>query len=100
MKKQYILCAAIHFKDGTKHDSQPKNIESGYVICGRRHDSCYRIYFIVNKQYENTTIKHNHIQGFLTSDDFFVNRIEAAKIALKANQINFDTELLISEDLY
>lgn len=100
IKKPYIICAAIWFNDGTKHESQPKNIDVGYVVCGRRHDACYRTYFIANKLYENSTKKHKHIQGFVTSDNMFVNRGEAAEIAFAANQIAEPTSCLMSEDLY
>ena len=40
------------------------------------------------------------IQGFLTSQDRFVDRKEAADIAYKAGQIKDITDCLISEDLY
>ena len=36
-KKEYILCAAIHWDDGETYPHQPKNITTGLVICGRRH---------------------------------------------------------------
>lgn len=35
--KEYIICAANHYDDGKKHPHTPKNIEQGFVICGRRH---------------------------------------------------------------
>ena len=41
-----------------------------------------------------------NIQGFLTSDDRFVNRKEAGQIAFDAGQITKLTECLFSEDLY
>jgi hypothetical protein len=34
--KEYIICSAIWFRDGKKYEMQPKNIESGFVISGRR----------------------------------------------------------------
>ncbi len=100
MKKPYILCAAIHFNDGTRHEGQPLNISIGYVVCGRRHDSCFRTYFITNQLYERNTIKHSLVQGFITSDNRFVGREEAAEIAFNAGQIVEKTNCLISEDLY
>jgi len=30
MSKEYILCAAIHYKDGQVYLHQPKNVETGY----------------------------------------------------------------------
>ena len=38
-----ILCAAIWYNDGKKHVHQPINIETGFVICGRRHHNCIGI---------------------------------------------------------
>jgi hypothetical protein len=40
------------------------------------------------------------VQGFLTSDDRFVDRREAAKIALAAGQVKEELKVLFSEDLY
>lgn len=39
--KEYILCASIHFDDGKVHEHQPKNIKTGFVVCGRRHHNYY-----------------------------------------------------------
>ena len=39
-KQEYILCAAVHYNDLGMYARQPKNIETGYVICGCRHDNC------------------------------------------------------------
>lgn len=89
--KTYILCAAIHYKDGKKHNYQPSNIDTGYVICGRRHNNC-----IVNTHEDIDTV-----QGFVTSDDRFLNRIDSATIAYDADQLGGrTTEYLFSEDLY
>lgn len=128
MKEQspeYILSAAIHFNDGKVHVHQPKNIETGFVITGRRHHNVYstlaaladslgmeeRIKVLLDKASPD-------VQGFITNLDRFVGRAEAYEIALKANQVEvkewdnsldiiFDTPLpkntkmiLISEDLY
>ena len=43
MKPEYILCAALYYKDGKVHANQPKNITTGVVVCGRRHNNCYGI---------------------------------------------------------
>ena len=101
-KKPYILCAAIHYTDGEYHVHQPKNIDAGYVICGRRHHNCLTSNAVITDEiyvnnWENKTIGK---QGFLTSDDMFVSRKEAAKIAFESNQISEEVDSLISEDLY
>lgn len=111
--KEFIICAAIHFNDGKQHEGQPKNIDSGFVVSGRRHHNCYalleaiavsigfeeRIRLVIEKA------DRDH-QGFLTSTDRFVLRKEALVIALANNQVmhtmhkdNIDG-ILISEDLY
>ena len=95
---QYIICAAIWFKDGNKYSHQPKNVDSGLVICGRRHHNCYLTAFELNggKKIEGCEA----IQGFLTSDNRFIYRKEAGQIAFNAGQISELTDRLFSEDLY
>lgn len=87
--KEYIICSAVLFKDGVKYEEQPKGIESGFVICGRRHNNCFYTYSIMNndldlkKGYPETT------EGFLTNTNRFVDRYEAYEIAEKAKQLKF-----------
>jgi hypothetical protein len=112
--KEYIICAANHYNDDKKHVHSPKNIEQGFVICGRRHHNCIAIFaqmmgFFENGGYteEAMDIHKTEIQGFLTNTDRFVNRKEAYKIAYEANQIIGPNKGyaensigLTSEDLY
>lgn len=116
--KEFIICAAIWINDGLKHKAQPENIESGFVICGRRHHNCYQTIKSLTDQTPNERIgslinsmtdeeQRNH-QGFVTSLDRYVNRKEAWIIAKGNNQIQFglaasenaDESILISENLY
>ena len=97
-----IICAAIWYNDGKKHIHQPINIETGFVICGRRHHNCIGLADIFGLQ-----IKRKDVQGFITSKDRFVNRKEAVPIAREASQIiepylqkDINDEILFSEDLY
>jgi len=100
MDREYILCAAIWFDDGIYHKHQPTPIETGYVICGYRHDNCYLTWSLMNNvSVRESSYPHNK-QGFLTSFDRFVDREEGAVIAFLADQIHKETECLISEDLY
>lgn len=96
----YIICAAIWFKDGIKHDHQPRNINEGLVVCGRRHHNIFLtvadIKCVPYKDYGYS----DHIQGFLTSDDVFVDRKEGGTIAFMAGQTSKLKECLFSEDLY
>lgn len=102
-KKEYILCAANHYDDGEKQIHGPKNIESGFVICGRRHHNCISIFAkMVGFPYDEKGLKlmNTEEQGFLTNTDRFVSREEAAKIAFESGQIKKETTRLFSEDLY
>lgn len=99
----YIICAAIWFKDGNKYSHQPRNIDSGLVVCGRRHHNCFLTAFELNggKRIEGLSEANaKAVQGFLTSNDIFVDRKEAGQIAFDALQIPKLTNCLFSEDLY
>ena len=96
-----ILCAAIWYKDDKPHIHQPKNIESGYVMCGRRHHNIITLHFDLSGK----STKRSDIQGFITDTDRFVDRYEGGQIAFKSGQIQWTndkpiTEPLISEELY
>ncbi len=100
-KEEYMLCASIHFNDGIKHEGQPKNIELGFVLNGRRHHNCLITAKIlgVNRVLLNEKFG-NCVQGFLTSKDRFLDRKEAAILAVANGQSCRETDLLFSEDLY
>ena len=91
-----ILCSAIHYNDELYYGGRPENIKSGYVVCGLRHSNCIILHSILTRK----TTKSDDIQGFLTSNNRFVDRREAADIAYKAGQIKDIADCLISEDLY
>lgn len=101
--KEFILCAAIHFQDGKK--SEVKGIESGTVICGRRHSDCYQALsnLIGDQAFRSVNCDG---QGFITSENRYVSRAEAWRMAKENNQIKFgpcsefDQMELISENLY
>ncbi len=79
----YIICAAIWFKDGNKYSHQPRNVDSGLVVCGRRHHNCFLTAFELNggKKIEGLNeVNERAVQGFLTSDDRFVDRKEGGKL--------------------
>ena len=73
-------------------------VQNGVVYTGRRHHD------VIRKIVEITGIKPvTGEQGFVTDDGVFVNREEAAKIALACGQITklkFHSKELFSEDLY
>lgn len=105
--KEYILCAANRYDDGQKREFNPKNVRTGFVVCGRRHHNCISTFAqIVGFPYndEAKRIMRTEVQGFITNTDRFVSRMEALKIAREANQIitedGNDKIGLFSEDLY
>jgi hypothetical protein len=87
--KEYILCAAIC--NPSEFDMEGKLL----IYCGYRHN---------NILWQSEKVSRNpYHQGFLTSKGRFVDRVEAAKIALEAEQIkelSYHNNQLFSEDLY
>lgn len=103
--KEYILCAAIWFDDGLKHAHQPRNISTGYVICGRRHHNVYISHAIIRKGeiVPDKLIdvpKCPNEEGFMTNFDRFLDRNEAAQTAFEAGQTKERHKILFSEHLY
>jgi hypothetical protein len=107
--QEIIICSAIWYKELELKNPEllqirgnaPYNINKGIVICGWRHHNClYNMAAITGKkQYE----AGEHTDGFLTNKNRFVDREEAAKIALATNQIKelkFSSTKLYSEDIY
>jgi hypothetical protein len=106
--EEYILCAAIWYKDLPTQKLLPKNIDKGIVVCGQRHGHCIDIMRSLGTLRSVTfgpdSVGENE-QGFLTSKNRFVERIEAAEIAAKQGQVQIDSLInpmvgLFSEDLY
>ena len=106
--QEFIVCAAIWFDDGLKYEHQPKNIQSGIVVSGRRHHNCYGTLAAMGlqgKYFRKFDIGRKG-QGFITSKDRFLSREDAFLIAQKQGQIfhkmhdGKTSEMLVSEDLY
>ena len=103
LEAPYILCSAIWYKDLPTMRLLPKNCDKGIVLCGWRHGN-----IIAQMQAtmglrtvicgKNSTGKYE--QGFLTSDNRFVERAEAAEIAFKSKQIKEEKTYLFSEDIW
>lgn len=101
-----ILCAAIWYKelpliipDVLKiRGFAPYNIDEGIVFCGWRHPNC--IYQKVAVTGLKDSESGENVQGFLTSDNRFVDREEGAIIAYESGQIKEQKKRLHSEDLY
>jgi hypothetical protein len=101
MKSEYITCSAIWYKDLLTSSFRPKNVDKGVVVCGHRHHNCIDIMKTIGGL--RSVIIGEMTEGFLTSDNRFVDRMEAMEIAVSQNQV---TQLhnpkigLFSEDLY
>lgn len=97
---EYLLCSAIWFDDGIDtYVHQPRNIKTGFVVCGRRHHNCFTtVAMLMGIRKERPT--KEEVQGFLTNKDRFVDRYEAAQIALASGQIKEPKERLFSEDVW
>jgi hypothetical protein len=101
-----ILCAAIWYKELPllkpevlePRGFSPYNVDKGIVFCGWRHSNC--IYQKVAVTGLRDSESGENVQGFLTSDNRFVDREEGAVIALNAGQIKEQKKRLFSEDLY
>ena len=100
-----IICSALYIRDGNEHQNQPVNIDTGFIVCGRRHSDCYyTISLMGNKEYKHM-VGGRSGQGFLTTDNRFVDRKEAYTIAKSAGQLLHDLHdlsnpQLCSEDLW
>jgi hypothetical protein len=100
-----IYCAAIWYKELPTAKYMPKNIDKGIVVEGHRHADIIRT--MVNLIGKRTCTNGEDCtgeseQGFVTNTNRFVNRVEAMKIAIEANQLIEETTFseLYSEDLY
>jgi hypothetical protein len=104
-----ILCSAIWYPDlelvkDIKHNRNPVNVDRGAVFCGYRHPHCMYTMCAVTGKRSVSSVVGKIIQGFLTSENRFVDRKEALEIARNANQLKPDepikTSGLYSENLY
>jgi len=93
-----ILCAAIWYNDNEEHQHQPFNIKIGFVVAGRGHHNCLTTIYIIDPKFKDK--KYRGVQGFITNDNLFVEREEAAIIAFDSGQINKQKSKLFSEDLF
>ena len=83
--KEYVICAACWYKDGTKAPRGfiAQNISSGVVIGQWRHGN------VINA-YRQLTGKPTigEVQGFITSKGNFVDRWQGMKLAYEAGQVD------------
>lgn len=96
---EQILCAAIWLKDVERASNRPINTPGGIVFCGYRHGHCIsQINAITGKKLFELG---EHVQGFLTNKNRFVDREEGGKIFMEnGGKLKFSSRDLFSEDLY
>lgn len=105
--KEYILCAAIWYKEITlkKEIPQvlPKNCDKGLVVLGHRHGQCmWTMSSLTGLRSVTNAVDGvgEYEQGFLTNTNRFVDRKEGGQIAFEAGQTEELKTTLYSEDLY
>lgn len=111
--KEYVICAAIWYKDGTEapRGMIAQNIDSGVVIGQWRHGNCINIRatnplwnkktleerldrenqsvpMMVSK--EKPDIRYDYVDGFLTSKGRFVDRWQGMALAYLAGQVPYE----------
>ena len=97
--QEIILCAAIWLKEAERAAHRPINTPGGVVICGFRHGNC--ISSIVSLTGKRLHEHGEHVQGFLTNKNRFVDREEGAEIWIKnGGKLEYSEDELYSEDLY
>lgn len=108
-----VLCAAIWYNDKIERSNHlPNNIKTGIVVAGWRHANC--ISTLASLLYPNwdTDPEHdairikvlqNSTQGFITTKGNFLDRQQAASMALSIGQVKtlrYFVRELDSGDLY
>lgn len=90
-----ILCAAIWYPDGPTTAHGPRNPWGrGFVWCGHNHAAIIEAAALLHRWRAN----QEH-QGFVTTENRYVDREDAARIAVAARQVPAGTDTLYSEDL-
>lgn len=103
LNKEYILCSSIWYKDLPTQNNLPINCNKGIIVCGYRH---HNIIHSVLSLTGLRTVKNgeksvgDYVQGFLTSKNRFVDRVEASRIAYEYGQIETMKKYLFSEDIW
>jgi hypothetical protein len=99
VEEEQILCAAIWLQEVERAAHRPINTPGGVVISGFRHGHC--ISSIVALTGKRLHEHGEHVQGFLTNKNRFVDREEGAQIWVKnGGKLNYNSIELYSEDLY
>lgn len=84
--KEYIMCAAIWYKDFPDAVHMPKGIDKGVVVSGANHAQIIQIVKSLSGKRQAESGEYE--SGFVTSCNRYVDRKEALKIAISQNQLN------------
>ena len=76
-----IIASAIKFK--------PKGSDYFQIMCGKRHCNVLEMMYKLGIEYEKKTA----VQGFLTDEDQFLDRYDAARMAYYSGQLSSETEV-------
>ena len=95
--KEYVLCAAIWFKDFPKAVHSPLNIDKGIVLCGHRHG--HIIGQLVSMTGKRMGEAGEYEEGFITNKNNFLDRKQARELFVSCGG-EPEFEELYSEDLY
>ncbi|MBX4190100.1 hypothetical protein KW791_02285 [Candidatus Parcubacteria bacterium] len=77
----------------------PERIKLAAILCNGKIYTGKRHNLIIREIVEKTQAPAKGEQGFVTEEDRFVSRSEAAKIAFAAGQIITPKDILYSEDV-
>lgn len=104
-ENERIICSAIWYKDFPTATFLPTNIKKGIVIGGHRHGHCLHTMVALTGKRQSEV--GEHVQGFLTNLNRFVDRQEGMQIHLNTVGKSFNNLStygeggdLFSEDLY
>lgn len=100
---EHVLCSAVWYDDGVARVHMPFNCPTGVVACGLRHCNCFAVLAEMFPDRRHIIGGARHRQGFLTSKNRFVDRVEGWAIALAAGQVEdtgLEGEQLFSESIW
>ena len=85
MNKDYIVCSAIWLRSVESFSSTIGSVPNGIVFPGLKHRDCMSL--IDSLIPKELLPEFEFVEGFLTSENKFVNRVGARFIAKRSGQI-------------
>lgn len=90
------MCGSVNNEQMEKVVCAAVMASSGMIYAGVRHFDTHMIFRIDVEGFSD----NKYTEGFVTNLGRFVDRREAASIAVKAGQIDHGTDYLLTEHLY